>query len=118
MYNRDRRMSSILSRLDDLSDIDTRAADGLRAVHHENSITAFLEGCFSTKEDLHDCRSSLGHETDTEKRSAIPKAPSPASSQQQAVTQEALPPQVPVFSAPLSAYHKRRGTVGNAANAR
>ena len=115
MYNRDRRIPSILSTLDDLSDIDTRAADELRAVHHEHSITAFLEGRFPTNEDLHDCRSPLGLETDTEKRSAIRKAPSPASSQRQAVTQEALPPKAPVLSAPLPLHHVRRGTVGNGA---
>lgn len=56
MYNRDRRISSILASHDDLSDIDTRAADELRAVHHEHSITAFLEGRSPMIEDLRDCR--------------------------------------------------------------
>lgn len=120
MYNRDRRISSIISSIDDLSDIDTRAADELRAVHHENSITSFLEARSPSSEDLHDCRSPLGLESTGKRRDIETITPTSATacSQRQTMAQEALPSKAPILSAPLPRHHQRRGTVENGATSR
>lgn len=120
MYNRDRRISSIISSIDDLSDIDTRAADELRAVHHEHSITSFLEGRSPSSEDLHDCHSPLGLESTGKRRDIETVTPTRATacSQRQTTAQEALPSKAPILSAPLPRHHQRRGTVETGATSR
>ncbi|CAD6594400.1 MAG: hypothetical protein ASARMPRED_009361 [Alectoria sarmentosa] len=117
MYNRDRRISDILSGIDDLSDIDTCAADEFRAVHHEHSITAFLEGHSPTTDHLHDCNSPLERETTEERRAIGIMTPSAAiaTSHNHTMVQKTLPPKVPILSAPLNRHHQRRGTVENGA---
>lgn len=112
MYNRDRRISSILSHLDDLSDIDTRAADELRAVHHEHSITSFLEGLIPPNEEIHGCNSPLAHENIGKSR-AVETTPDPAPSQQQTIAKDAPTPKAPILSAPQPGKRRRRGTWEN-----
>ena len=119
MYNRNRRVSSILSDIDTLSDINTRAADQLRLVPHEHSITSFLESQSPTtpNEHLHDCHSPLEQESTEEEGRAVETAvPFFKSFQRQTVAHVAQPPKSPVLSsAPPPRHHQKRGTMANGA---
>lgn len=120
MYNRDRRLSSIISSIDDLAGIDTRAADEFRAVHHEHSITSFLQGRSPSNEYLHDCRSPLNNITKEKGRDieTVAHSSATASRQEQTMAQEALTSKAPMLSTALPPGHRRRGRLVNGATSR
>ena len=122
IYNRDSRLSSILSGIDTLTDIDTGAADQYRQVAREHSITSFLEkkAPVSTDDYLHDCRSPLEHVSTEEKGLVLETVEQPfrASIQQQQQQQNKAQvrptPRSPVLvSASIAPHHQRRDTVAS-----
>ena len=121
MYNRDRRLSTLLSSTDTLSDIDTRAQDQYRPVSHEHSITSFLERKSSlTDVHCHDCHSPLEHESTggrdwfADSAEVIP-SPTLASAQGEKRPHEAPTPVKDRFlvEGTQPRRHQRRGTMDN-----